>query len=93
MLEKYVVSRLSNKYDLFYWRKRYGQNLAIHASSDLILGNTLDFNCIKISFHEANIVNEATDLNITNLAQYAHNILNKDLVKDTLVPAFPLRLT
>lgn len=43
ILEKCVLQSLVDKYDIFYWRKAFGQSLALNAVSDLLFANQSDF--------------------------------------------------
>lgn len=92
MLKTYILNRLDNQYDLFYWRKRYAQNIAIHGCRDLIFGNHTDFSSIKICFNEGNIINESTELDVSKLTHYAENIFKNEVTKDQ-IPTLPLRIT
>ena len=79
-LKNEILKRLNAPFDLFYWRKRYAQNLAINAMNSLIFGIEEDFESLRLSFDQGMIINDSLSINMENVGK-------------NVAPQLPLRLT
>ena len=68
-LKRCVVKKLNSPFDMFYWRKRYSQYLAMNCMKSLIFVNDTDFEQLRISFKQGRIIDDSLEFRLDDLAK------------------------